>query len=318
MSGMRKSTGWMLLLVAILVLSACTPATPTLDANMVYTSAAQTVVAQLSQTAAAMPSLTATPTPVLATATTQPTLELPTLAQLPSLSALTLTPFAVGTLKPPVGTAADKAVYVGQTPLDGALVTAGAKFDVTWSIKNVGPTTWSTLYSFRRYSCTNANFFDKDSINLSVAVKPGETAKLTTTAFGPAKDGDYYCMYVLTNDQGVNFSQFTLTIKVVNGTAGTGSAPFAVISAQGSPKTNCLSDVNTFKAVIITNGAGNVRYHWLRSKGPISDSSDLSFASATDIKEVEDKLGDPTVVSDQIVIESPTLQIFGVIHSACP
>ena len=65
-------------LVAVLI-SACetaAPASPTLDANTIYTAAAETVIAELTQTAAAnspTPESTATETQTLQTETPVPT-----------------------------------------------------------------------------------------------------------------------------------------------------------------------------------------------------------------------------------------------------
>jgi hypothetical protein len=228
MTMIRNSTGLSLLLAAVLLLAACSPTQapePTPDADMIRTAAVMTVEAELTQQALLNPTSTSTNTP-----TPEPTatVDIPTLVPLgqetqttdgagtvPSLATATQAP-------PPASTAPDKAAWISNTPADGAVLLPGQRFEIKWTVKNIGTTTWNTSYSVRFFS-GNINTV-LNSYNFRGETKPDGTAELIVEAIAPSTPGDYFTWWKLTNDQGVNFGDVDLSIKV------SGTAPTATTS----------------------------------------------------------------------------------------
>ncbi len=206
-----------LLLSAALLTSCLNNAaqSPTPDVNMVYTQAAQTLAFQLTGTAAAMPTATFTPAP---TNTTAPTATLAgTLPPLGTIApAITLPGIATATQSVPK--APDAALWVEQTPADGTLIGAGTKFDVAWKLKNTGTTTWTTKYFYRYYSGAKLHE-NTSSYFLKSTVSPEGEVILYADMIAPMTSGEYTTTWVITNEAGVNFYPFTLTIKVGQSTA---------------------------------------------------------------------------------------------------
>lgn len=212
-------------LALVILLAACSPAapaqtTPTVDANMIYTAAAQTVQAQLTQSAALTPSATATQE---ATATLSiPTADssLPTLA-LPGSSTqsstvqpiATLTPIGLTTqsVNPPAS--AKVFQWISNDPADGTVINAGTKFDIVWTVKNTGTTAWNTSYSYAYFS--GDKYFDHLRYNLKDTVNAGATVKVIVDATAPTKSGTYYTWWKMVNDQGQNIGDMDLKITVV-------------------------------------------------------------------------------------------------------
>ena len=223
---MKKTIlGLKTLMVLTLLLTACAPAAtpePTIDANQLYTQAAQTVIAQLTKNAppaTQTPAVTKAPT---ATNTLQGGLlpTLPPLSTLPSLSTPTRSALNI----------ADKAQYITQSPGDGTNVTAGKVFNITWHLKNTGTTTWNTNYVYRFYAAVNKIGTAANGYNLTKSVPPNGEIDLTVVATAPGNPGTYDTKWVLTNAEGSNFSSFDLSINVVAGpTGGGGSEATAVI-----------------------------------------------------------------------------------------
>ncbi len=223
MSKTRITTGGLLLLVTALILGACTPGeapAPTVDTNMIFTAAAQTVQAQITETAAAAPTATelATNTPQSVT-----TLEVPTLAPIGSGSdttgLLTATPLftlaplpGASTATPALAAAPDKADWVSQEPSDGTKLARKAKFDIKWTVKNSGTTTWNTNYTIRQWA--GDKLTEKNTYKFREEVKPGDSTTLIADGIAPDKDGEFHTVWVLTNDQGQNFYIVDLTVQV--------------------------------------------------------------------------------------------------------
>jgi Ig-like domain from next to BRCA1 gene len=220
----RKKIGFALLMISILLLAACTPAAdaePTPDTNMVYTQAAQTVAAQLeaqttpeptldpnlirteaAQTVEASMADMATETPAAALATIAP---LNTVAPLPVLSS--------PTAGIPATSAGNSAEWRGQWPTDGSSITIGNDTDIQWTLKNTGTKTWTTEYTYRFY-IGDGQFHKYSSYVLPKEVLPGEEVTLTVDAKSNLGNGEYYELWVLTDEFGVNFSQFDVRFTV--------------------------------------------------------------------------------------------------------
>ncbi len=210
------------ILLMSFLLSGClntAPAEPTPDAQAIFNSAVQTIQAGLTQSALLTPSATATLEPTVTFTVTVPPLQ--PIGQgtadpnQPSATALftlpPLSPLATATL--PAVASGDKAEWVANQPPDGATVLTGAKFDVVWTVRNSGTTTWNTKYKLVYFS--GAKFHEKSSYGFREEVKPGNTTNLVIDAIAPSNPGDYETWWKLQNDQGQNFGDVTLLIKVV-------------------------------------------------------------------------------------------------------
>jgi len=207
---------WVMALTILMVLTACAgqPAEPTPDPAALFTQAAQTVVAQITETALANPTATETITPA-PTNTMPPTAivatdagvggasGIPTIA-LPGIS----TPTTAGV------TAGDKCQWVSNYPADNEKVSHYNAFDIYWVIKNVGTTTWTTKYLYQQYPNAGNNVpVEKKKYNLPKDVKPGEEVKLPVDV-KDMDNGNYYNLWVLTNEQLQNFCNFDITFQI--------------------------------------------------------------------------------------------------------
>jgi len=216
MSGLTKKTIWgVALIISMLVMSACngTPPEPTPDANMIYTAAAQTVQAQLTQEALLNPTATNTPEP---TNTPQPTSTLAGVPTLPLPGAVTpgsvqITLPAISTATVQAGPVADKAEWVTQSPADGTELPNDLDYDIVWTLKNTGATTWTTDYLYRFYA--GDTLHQKSSYKLPKTVAPGESVDLTVDGKTSGLKGEKTATWVITNKDGANFYAFTVTLK---------------------------------------------------------------------------------------------------------
>jgi hypothetical protein len=235
---MHKKTnlaGIIILLAAALVLAACStpsaPAAPTADANAVYTQAAATVAANLTQSAVKNPTSTATPEPPTATPTqSKPTATATVQQANTSKTTQTTTPLAgatqptatkAGAALVPTATKAagapptasgDKAIWVSQGPVDGATMPKSATFNVVYVLKNTGTTTWSKSYTFRYYAGDKLS--SPTDLNLTKEVKPGDTVQILFYLIAPDSATKTHTVWVLTNDQGVNFYYVTMDLNI--------------------------------------------------------------------------------------------------------
>lgn len=230
----KKRLLWVNALVIIpLLLTACgpaaTPPPPTVDVNALYTQAAVTMVAQLTANAP-----TFTPT-VAASNTPVPSLTplggaLPTLPPVATLPPL-FTPTNAASSGP------DKAMYITQSPADYESVTTGKVFNIIWRLRNTGTTTWTTNYVYRFYAAINKIPTAANGYNLPVNVPPNGEVDLKVVATAPGTPGTYDTQWVITNPDGVNFSLFTLTLNVVQGTSS------GTTETKAAPAETCPADI---------------------------------------------------------------------------
>ena len=230
---LSKKIGGLFILASVLFLTACGNAvsqTPTPDPALIYTSAAQTVEAELTMTDEANPpTATITAFPLVSETPGMPTAILGSGAVLPTLpgpqttdASTTTTPAAVptlgalasATLAQSGSPAADKATWISNTPPDSAPVTTDAKFDITWTMKNSGTTTWTTKYTIRYFS--GNIIMETKQFHFRADVNPGDTGTFIVDAIAPSKPGTYSVWWKMTNDLGQNFGDMSLTIVVVN------------------------------------------------------------------------------------------------------
>jgi hypothetical protein len=231
--------------------SAPVDAGPTVDPNLVFTSGAQTVVAQITLDAASRPVPTAAlpATPEASTAATQdpnaasasadtlptfpslanttPGSVLPTAAPLAGAvvtqpaSSLPTVAGSLPTVAPaapvaPAGTVVaaipDKLQWVSNVPADKSKVPAGKGFKITWKLQNVGTTTWDNTYSFKFYAGTQ--LAKNGGYPITKEVKPNSTFDFTVDAVAPTTPGDYYSLWVLQRPDGMNVGRFDITLTV--------------------------------------------------------------------------------------------------------
>ncbi len=210
-----------LLVILSLLLSACNlPATRTpgtIDPNLIYTAAAQTVSAQLTQSANEIP---ATPTapPIQPPTATQPAV-VPT--NTPPPPAPTHTP------APPTATSVaipcNRAEFVKDVTIpDGTEMAPGTEFVKTWRLRNNGRCTWDSSYDLV--------FHDKNSMGgpavvqlTKNTVEPGETVDVSVTLKAPNAPGEYEGDWMLRSGDNVIFGLgakgdkfFWVKIKVTN------------------------------------------------------------------------------------------------------
>ncbi|HWQ46945.1 MAG TPA: NBR1-Ig-like domain-containing protein [Longilinea sp.] len=190
----------------ILLLAACspaTPATPTVDVQLLYTSIASTVQFNATQTSIAQVTPTLQTTPTI---TPTPSLTItPTISGsgTPAAPINTLAPAAIGTATPQSTTSngryvGDHAQYGYQQPADDYTVSAGAFFPLTFGLLNNGTTTWTTDYHFRWLSgtiVTNDMFFD-----VTESILPGSNLEINMSAGAPEATGTYITSWALYND----------------------------------------------------------------------------------------------------------------------
>ncbi len=235
----KKQTlaGLTLLVIASLILAACsaqqaTPDAPTVDANAIYTQAAETVQAGIAQTEAvqpptAAPTETAMPTntmdpniaaaltatskavlqPAEATATVAP--GQPTLTKAAVVSVPTATSAVVA---PPPKATGDKAELVGQDPADGSTAGQGDVITMNLTLKNTGTTTWSTAYTLVYYAGDRMD--SPADFNMPHEVKPGETVTLVFALKAPSSSGNKTIIWSMRNADGVNFYPIYFKVTV--------------------------------------------------------------------------------------------------------
>ena len=276
----KKYTVWILIVAALLLLSACNlpnkDATPTPDANFVFTAAALTVQSKLAET---------TPVPPLPTEVIpdQPTIPQPP-TQVPPTQPLVATVDLPPTATPQP---CDAAEFVEDVTIpDGTNFAPGATFTKTWRIKNTGSCTWTTGYALVFES--GASMGGPAAKPFSANVAPNQTVDLSVDLKAPDEANDYKGNWKLRNGSGVVFGltsenkSFWVDIKVVKPTA----LPFAVSNATFSMIPSNYSGVCPFPILLVgkikSNGAGSVTYSYQREDGFSSPPMTVTFSEASE------------------------------------
>ena len=200
MANIRKTFGVIAVVVIMFWVTACsalnpTPA-PTQDPNPIRTEAAATVLAQVSQTLAAMPTDTPLPSPT-ATFTLTPA----------ATETATITPVVTITLPggTPVIAYVNLVQYVSQSVPDDTIFAPGETFTMTWRLKNVGTSTWTTGYMLRYYS--GETFGAPKEVFLSREVLPGEEVDISIAMKAPIVPGGYRTDWVMADEKRSNFKE---------------------------------------------------------------------------------------------------------------
>ena len=203
-----------------LSLSACnigaTPA-PTVDVNAIYTSAAETALADLSQKLT-QTAQAASPTP-LPTNTSLPT-------NTPFATLALSTPFGGGTplagitpLATPVGTLSgplcnDSAFIADVTIPDGTHMNPGQDFEKIWAIQNSGTCTWDEGYALVFASGDDLDGYTIEIKKSADFVDPGETINFKMNLTASVAKREYTGCWKMQDDGGHFFGTF-LCVNII-------------------------------------------------------------------------------------------------------
>ncbi len=183
-------------------LTGCKPKEPALDIQAQKTGFAQTAFAQASQTAAAQP--TPTETPTLAPATSTPT-EVSTNTPL-------LTPSTPVKTGQPTSSGKDAANWLANDPPDNTKFAPGEAFVVTWTIENIGTSTWTENFSVQFSS--GEQMEAPANVNLPYPVPPNKNVQVSVNFIAPESLGQKRTDWKLVNDHNVPFYDFYLVVEV--------------------------------------------------------------------------------------------------------
>jgi hypothetical protein len=224
-----RRTIW--ILIVALFLTSCSGGngtkTPTSDPAMVMTSVKLTVDANSTTMIGLTPSATISPTP---TETTVPVTPTETTTQ-----GLTSSPTFTMTVN---SSSPDKAELVSQSVSDNTVLTPGQTFDITWTFKNTGTTTWTTDYSVKFWS--DELMGAAQSTNFSTSVEPGKTLDITMHLTAPTKIGTAKSSWWLQTAEGTNFYPFYVIIVVAAAPTSTITPTFTI-----TPTTTITSTLTT-------------------------------------------------------------------------
>jgi len=199
-----------LVLISIVLLTACARSTPTVDPSVKITEIASTVQAELTSIALLTPSATATPDPTATStkAPATPTLDLSAIAT----STPTMRPILTGTVS-------DNAKYISDVTIpDYSVVAPATTFVKTWLIQNNGKTTWTKDYKlFWLEGLTGSN--NTTSVLLTKEVAPGEQIEVSVTFKSPDTNGVHSSYWKMYNASGYIFGEpLSMFITVGNST----------------------------------------------------------------------------------------------------
>lgn len=226
----RTTLRLILLLAGLVLLASCSnqaqrttaPDQPTVDANLIYTQAAQTIEASFKLTQDALPP-TAAPTDTQApdelpteTPETQATATLaapepsatPTNTA-PPLPTATLAPAATAT--PTV----DRAELVSLSPSRGIKVNKNASWDMTVTVKNSGGFTWKKSETSLRYN-SGEQMGSPTAFVTQKDVKPGENYSFVFTMTAPDSTGKKQVYWALVNNEGQELLYIDFDVEVVD------------------------------------------------------------------------------------------------------
>lgn len=201
-----------ILVLAVMLLGACgTPAAtvPTPDVNAARTSAAQTVIAELTLTAADITMSTAEPTA--------------TVTEAPAATATVGTPIII------VTNASGVPVEISPTPIlcdsltfnpatvdvnipDGSQMTPNQEFVKTWKVKNDGSCVWGAGYGliYAGYS----NRMSGQPQPLGSVVEIGQEIEVSVSFKAPDKVGEYVSAWQMANARGIPFGK-AIFVKIL-------------------------------------------------------------------------------------------------------
>jgi hypothetical protein len=206
----RRLRPFLFIAGTLLLLTACnfpgSSIQPTIGPDLIYTAAAQTLIAQQTQAAQGTPIILPSPTTVEPTATaTSPVVIPPTNTPLPP----TNTPLPTNTPIPPTATPVpipcDRATFIKDiTVPDNTEIGAGTTFVKTWQLKNNGSCTWTSGYALVFYN-GDAMSGPASAPITNGTVPPGSTIDISVTLIAPTIPGTYKGNWRLRNSGGSIF-----------------------------------------------------------------------------------------------------------------
>jgi hypothetical protein len=220
----NNRTTYILLAVAVLAIlggvillftwgSSSGKATPTAALDAIYTSAAQTVIAQKATLDASNPS-TATPLPTSPVGIPTSTLQLQSLP----------TSTAAAIISPTSGVAqgCDNSIFVSDITIpDNTIMTPGQTFTKTWQVQNNGTCTWSKSY---KLVFDVGEAMSGTSVAVPSEVPPGQQVQLSVNLVAPATAGSFTGNWKLQNDKGQFFGTFLTVVIQVPAPTSTGTS----------------------------------------------------------------------------------------------
>ena len=208
---MLKRTRPLILFLGILIfLTACNfpgaSQEPTTGPDVIYTAAAQTLIAQQTQAAAGTPINVASPTTGVVPATpTQPMVIVPTATPPAPTNPPPPTNTSVPPTQTPVPIPCDRGQFVSDVSVpDNTAIAAGTTFVKTWKIKNNGSCTWTSGYALVFYS-GDAMSGPASSPITNGTIPPGSTVDISVTLIAPTTPGTYKGNWRLRNAGGAIF-----------------------------------------------------------------------------------------------------------------
>jgi hypothetical protein len=206
-----------ILLLSGIVLGACQAGEPEIDIDAQKTNFAHTAEAQSSMTAAALeaaqPTATHSPETVPATPTLTPTLEGNQAEETPGDPETTPTsdnqPSPTNT---PLNTT-DAAVWRANDPPDNTDFEPGEEFTVTWTLENIGTSTWTTSYYIQFFSGEQMEAEEK--VYVPYPVPPGKNVQISVDFVAPESEGTKQSNWIFKNPDGETFYSFYIIIDVV-------------------------------------------------------------------------------------------------------
>jgi hypothetical protein len=296
---MTKMKPLFLMLILGFMISACNfplLSKPTEEPNTLATAVAQTLQAMGNQ-----------PMPTQQPTSSQPTTPagLPTVTPPQPTALYTVQAPATATPQP-----CNKVQFLSETIPDDTEFNAGDTFTKSWTFKNAGTCTWNSNYKLVFVSGEAMD--GPASVKFSKSVVPDDQLKIEVPLKAPETAGTYNATWKLQAEDGTQFGQVTIRIKVK-------SPVFSVTSVY----TN-LSNVSpgacpyTFPVDISieTSAAGKVTYKIVTSDGAISALQSLKFdAAGTKIVEMDwSGLGADGTTTEywlKVINEQPNNQTFG-------
>ena len=294
---MAKKAGTAMMLIAVLMLSACNfplaSSSNEQDANALSTAVAETVQALNAQNTQPEPQESQPDTPPAG---------LPTLTPLP-----TNTPPVVRGPPTRAPRPCNKAQFVSETISDDTEFGSGEVFTKSWTFKNTGTCTWNTDYKL--VFATGDAMSGPASVSLTGTVAPNAQVTISVDMTAPTDPGTYTGYWKLQADDDKQFGQVYVRVK-------TKTVFFQVTSVtyympHETIDMGCPGNV-AVKGEITTSAAGTVTYYWIDSEGGQSATESITFDAA------EAKILDYTmnVTSAgakwaKLYIDQPNHQLFG-------
>lgn len=197
---------------------------PTADVNVLYTAAAETLVAefgsQQTQTASAVsPTPPASPT-ALASPSPLPTFGLGGLTPFGTLAgtlnpALTAIPTSAGPRANSFPVGCNDAQFIGETVPDKTEFDAQKEFSKAWSLQNVGTCTWDEGYMFAFKSGERLSGNDIKIVNEVDFTKPGESQAFVVKLAAPKQAGEFIGYWQMKSDEGTWFGSLVSVYIIV-------------------------------------------------------------------------------------------------------